>query len=97
MVMIIRKNEFSTRSESGHHQYHAKLITEGMCQKIKDNGIKMVFIGIGYVPDNNIIDWEKDCVGTGNFYLAKNAHELEISIERALVVDDEVGRNIPKS
>lgn len=74
-----------------------KLITEGMCQRIKDNNIKMVFIGVGYIPDNNIIDWENDCVGTGNFYLAHNAHELEISLQRVLVADDEVGRNVPKN
>ncbi len=104
LMIILSDGDDNTQKMSSPHDQKTgiinitqKLITEGMCQKIKDNGIKMVFIGIGYVPDNNIIDWEKDCVGTGNFYLAKNAHELEISIERALVVDDEVGRNIPKS
>ncbi|OWF82198.1 hypothetical protein B4900_00435 [Yersinia rohdei] len=72
-----------------------KLIDNGMCERIKDNDIRMVFIAIGYTPDENI-DWKK-CVGEGNFYLASNAQELELDINRALATEDtEVGRNTPK-
>ncbi|WP_145607919.1 TadE/TadG family type IV pilus assembly protein [Yersinia rochesterensis] len=71
------------------------LIEKGMCEKIKKNNIRMVFIGIGYVPREDI-DWKK-CVGENNFYLAQNAHELEQDLEQALLANDEVGRNIPKN
>ncbi|CNE58199.1 putative fimbrial anchor [Yersinia rohdei] len=73
-----------------------KLIDNGICERIKDNDIRMVFIAIGYTPDENI-DWKK-CVGEGNFYLASNAQELELDIKRALATEDtEVGRNTPKN
>lgn len=72
-----------------------KLIDMGMCERIKDNGIKMVFIAIGFEPRDDI-DWKK-CVGVENFYLAHNAHELEIDIKQVLVPETEVGRNIPKN
>lgn len=73
-----------------------KLINMGMCERIKDNNIKMVFIAIGYIPKEDI-DWKK-CVGEKNFYLAKNVSELKLSINQALArIDTEVGRNIPKN
>lgn len=72
-----------------------KLIDMGMCERIRENGIKMAFIAIGYEPRDDI-DWKK-CVGNENFYLAHNAHELEIDIKQALVTNTEVGRNIPKN
>ncbi|OVZ94362.1 hypothetical protein CBW54_01950 [Yersinia kristensenii] len=71
-----------------------KLIEKGMCEKIKENDIRMVFIGIGYVPREDI-DW-KACVGEDNFYLAQNAHELAQDLEQVLIADTEVGRNTPK-
>ncbi|MDA5544043.1 pilus assembly protein [Yersinia rochesterensis] len=71
------------------------LVDKGMCEKIKENNIRMVFIGIGYVPREDI-DWKK-CVGENNFYLAHNAHELEQDLEQVLLANDEVGRNIPKN
>ncbi|WP_075336314.1 TadE/TadG family type IV pilus assembly protein [Yersinia enterocolitica] len=72
------------------------LIRKGMCEKIKANNIRMVFIGIGYKPRS--INWE-DCVGKENFYLAKNAHELEADLRLALGETEthEVGRNTPKN
>ncbi|WP_145583732.1 TadE/TadG family type IV pilus assembly protein [Yersinia thracica] len=72
-----------------------KLVEKGMCERIKENNIRMVFIGIGYVPREDI-DWKK-CVGENNFFLAQNAHELEQDLEQVLLANDEVGRNIPKN
>ncbi|WP_145569900.1 TadE/TadG family type IV pilus assembly protein [Yersinia mollaretii] len=78
------------------------LIDKGMCEAIADNHIRMVFIAIGYTPETNVksptyIDWEK-CVGKDNFYLAKDAHELEADLQQALGGDNirDVGRNTPK-
>lgn len=76
-----------------------ELIKKGMCERIKEKHIRMVFIGIGYTPkddDDDDIDWKK-CVGEKNFYLAQNAHELEQDLEQALIANDEVGRNTPKN
>ncbi|MFQ6280099.1 vWA domain-containing protein [Yersinia enterocolitica] len=72
-----------------------KLIENEMCDKIKENNIRMVFIGIKYVPTG--IDW-KECVGEGNYYEAYNAHELEADLRQALGTTEirEVGRNTPK-
>lgn len=78
------------------------LIDKGMCEAIADNHIRMVFIAIGYTPQSNAnsptyIDWEK-CVGKDNFYLAKDAHELEADLQQALGGENirDVGRNTPK-
>ncbi|CNH46380.1 TadE/TadG family type IV pilus assembly protein [Yersinia pekkanenii] len=72
-----------------------RLIEKGMCEKVKANDIKMVFIGIGYKPGS--IDC-KDCVGKGNYFEAHNAHELETDLRQALGVTEarEVGHNMPK-
>ncbi|MBS0054011.1 TadE/TadG family type IV pilus assembly protein [Yersinia sp. Marseille-Q3913] len=79
-----------------------KLIDNGMCEKIKENNIKMVFIAIAYSPDDiksteHQIDWRK-CVGEDNYYEAYNANELEADLQKALRITttSEVGRNIPK-
>lgn len=78
------------------------LIKKGMCKKIKENGITMAFIAIGYKPLYNTrspryIDW-KECVGEENYYEAQNTHELEGDLLQALGAVDtsEVGRNTPK-
>ncbi|QKJ01842.1 pilus assembly protein [Yersinia mollaretii] len=78
------------------------LIDKGMCEAIAANKIRMVFIAIGYTPVNDAysptyIDWEK-CVGKDNFYLAKDAHELEADLQQALGGENirDVGRNTPK-
>ncbi|QHB33975.1 VWA domain-containing protein [Yersinia canariae] len=71
-----------------------KLIEKGMCDRIRENNIRMVFIGIGYIPREDL-DW-KECVGEGNFYLAHNAYELAQDLEQVLIADAEVGRNTPK-
>ncbi|MGM7744268.1 TadE/TadG family type IV pilus assembly protein [Yersinia enterocolitica] len=75
------------------------LIVKGMCNKIKQNDIRMVFIAIGYsANDSGSIDWKK-CVGEGNYYEAHNAHELEADLLQAFgtVDSSEVGRNTPKN
>ncbi|HFO2533243.1 TPA: VWA domain-containing protein [Yersinia enterocolitica] len=79
-----------------------KLIDKGMCEKIKDNNIKMIFIAIDYDPEKiqdprRYIDWKK-CVGEDNYYEADNAHQLEVELMGALGVQssNEVGRNTPK-
>ncbi|MBX9497880.1 TadE/TadG family protein [Yersinia enterocolitica] len=75
------------------------LIVKGMCNKIKQNNIRMVFIAIGYsADDSGSIDWKK-CVGEGNYYEAHNAHELEADLLQAFgtVDSSEVGRNTPKN
>ncbi|HDL7750784.1 TPA: TadE/TadG family protein [Yersinia enterocolitica] len=79
------------------------LIKKGMCQRIKENGITMAFIAIGYKPLDNThspryIDW-KECVGEKNYYEAQNTHELEANLRQALgpTVVREVGRNTPKN
>ncbi|CNK81293.1 putative fimbrial anchor [Yersinia frederiksenii] len=95
-LMIILSDGDDTIIAKRKYFISEKLINMGMCERIKANDIKMVFIAIGYRPDNRI-DW-KECVGEENFYLAENAHRLELAINQALVVNDtEVGRNIPKS
>ncbi|HDZ9832043.1 TPA: pilus assembly protein [Yersinia enterocolitica] len=74
------------------------LIAKGMCDKIKQNNIRMAFIAIGYsADDSGSIDW-KECVGEGNYYEAYNAHELEADLRGALGSTEirEVGRNTPK-
>lgn len=78
------------------------LIDKGMCEAIADNKIRMVFIAVGYIPESDAysptyINWEK-CVGKDNFYLAKDAHELEADLQQALGGDNirDVGRNTPK-
>ncbi|CNK44791.1 putative tight adherance operon protein [Yersinia mollaretii] len=78
------------------------LIDKGMCEAIADNQIRMVFIAVGYTPESDVysptyIDWEK-CVGKDNFYLAKDAHELEADLQQALGGENirDVGRNTPK-
>ncbi len=79
-----------------------KLIDKGMCEKIKDNNIKMIFIAIDYDPEKiqdprRYIDWKK-CVGEDNYYEANNAHQLEVELMGALEAQssNEVGRNTPK-
>ncbi|WP_019212545.1 TadE/TadG family type IV pilus assembly protein [Yersinia massiliensis] len=79
-----------------------KLIDKGMCEKIKDNNIKMIFIAIDYDPEKiqdprRYIDWKK-CVGEDNYYEANNAHQLEVELMGALGAQSssEVGRNTPK-
>ncbi|CNC50409.1 putative fimbrial anchor [Yersinia frederiksenii] len=97
LMIIISDGDDSrqTDKEKRYYNISKNLIKDGMCEKIKGNGIKMAFIAIGYVPREDI-DWRR-CVGEENFYFAKNAHELELDIRQALVgVDSEVGRNIPK-
>ena len=102
LMIILSDGDDTRKTKIGSDKYEEysyiskKLIDMGMCERIKSNGVKMVFIAIGYVPREDI-DWKK-CVGENNFYLAKNASELELSINEALVVNDtEVGRNIPKN
>ncbi|WP_227724072.1 vWA domain-containing protein [Yersinia proxima] len=72
-----------------------ELINKGMCEKIKDNGTRMVFIKIGYKSSN--INWKK-CVGSGNYYEAHNVYQLEADLMQALGATEirEVGRNTPK-
>ncbi|WP_145590156.1 pilus assembly protein [Yersinia aleksiciae] len=79
-----------------------KLIDKGMCEKIKENQIKMAFIAIAYNPEEikekeRYIDWKK-CVGDDNYYEAHNAHELEAELREVLdaTSSGEVGRNTPK-
>ncbi|CNG08437.1 pilus assembly protein [Yersinia intermedia] len=79
------------------------LIKKGMCERIKENGVTMAFIAIGYKPlydtkSPRYIDW-KECVGEKNYYEAQNTYELEADLLQALGTVDtsEVGRNIPKS
>lgn len=71
------------------------LVKKGMCERVKENDIRMVFIGIGYKP--NGIGW-KECVGKNNYYQAQNAHELEADLWQALGSEEtrEIGRNTPK-
>ncbi|MFM1346841.1 TadE/TadG family protein [Yersinia proxima] len=74
------------------------LIAKGMCDKIKQNNIRMAFIAIGYsANDSGSIDW-KECVGKDNYHEAYNAHELEADLMQALGATEirEVGRNTPK-
>lgn len=79
------------------------LIKKGMCERIKENGVTMAFIAIGYKPlydtkSPRYIDW-KECVGEKNYYEAQNTYELEADLLQALGTVDtsEVGRNMPKS
>lgn len=97
-------NSEISNEEEDKDRYHItqELISEGMCEAIAGNNIRMVFIAIGYEPEANknseyFIDWEK-CVGKENFYLAKNAHQLETELQQILerTSSSEVGRNIPK-
>jgi tight adherence protein G len=89
MIILSDGDDSPTRSIT------ERLIGKGMCERIKQNNIRMVFIGIGYIP-NEDINWEK-CVGKDNFYLAHNAHELEMDIQQAFKGNDsQVGRNTPK-
>lgn len=78
------------------------LIDKGMCERIKENNIKMVFIAIkdGSNETNepaNYIDWKK-CVGEDNYYYVSDAHELEAALRQSLTTtsSEVVGRNIPK-
>ncbi|MFI0488940.1 MAG: TadE/TadG family protein [Yersinia sp. (in: enterobacteria)] len=81
------------------------LVKKGMCERVKENDIRMVFIGIGYKSKSKSkskskyksIDWEK-CVGKNNYYQAQNAHELEADLWQALGSEEtrEIGRNTPK-
>ncbi|MFV8801417.1 TadE/TadG family protein [Yersinia sp. LJYL362] len=95
MIILSDGNDNDVSSDSPGDRITNKLIKKGMCEKIKENNIRMIFIGIGYIPSG--IDWKK-CVGEGNFYLAKNAHELEVDLRQALgsIEIREVGRNTPK-
>ncbi|MGP2471381.1 pilus assembly protein [Yersinia sp. 2540 StPb PI] len=100
-LMII----LSDGSDSGNGiTITSTLMEKEMCDKIKENNIRMAFIAIGYSEEHKTtnksynIDWNK-CVGEGNYYEAYNAHELEASLRQALssTKTPEVGRNIPKN
>ena len=96
MIILSDGDDYDRGMNNFNDMTTAILINNGMCEKIKKNNIKMVFITIGYTPRG--IDW-KECVGEGNYYEAYNAHELETDLRQALGETKfrEVGRNLPKN
>ncbi|CNJ77909.1 TadE/TadG family type IV pilus assembly protein [Yersinia aldovae] len=96
MIIISDGNDQEISSDLTQEKITKTLIEKGMCERIKENNIRMVFIGIAYTVKE--IKWE-DCVGKRNYYEAQNAHELEADLRQALgtIEASEVGRNIPKN
>ncbi|AJJ63426.1 TadE/TadG family type IV pilus assembly protein [Yersinia aldovae] len=96
MIIISDGNDQEISSDLTQEKITKTLIEKGMCERIKENNIRMVFIGIAYTVKE--IEWE-DCVGKRNYYEAQNAHELEADLRQALetIEASEVGRNIPKN